>query len=106
MALCNDWCCDEQKREAMLAESREAVMLRRMEFVKHLAQQRGQTVERAIPAGEALPRPDGSEKFKSDDKPVVAPRCKCAQCTCDTIATITHPGACAECLRGWHRQVA
>ena len=97
---------------------------RKAEFVRFLAEQRGQTVDRVVPASPlstVLLRPSESEVAKSEEharfeatwpepRPRAADACACYQCAdaggCENRTTIDRPVRCRECAFGNHRQAA
>lgn len=80
---------------------------RHLRFIKALALTRGQTVDRAVPAGDlsgVLLCPNESENVESEETGVSAPpTCECFKCECSNVRTIAHPTRCEQCQKGWHR---
>lgn len=109
MGLCNDSCCNDEKRAAKKAEQDAIQFLNRLEFFRREALARGQTVDRVVPAEpmvSVLLRSNEPEKVESDDKATVfAPRCEC-HCPCDNIQTVSFPRRCRECAMGKHIKAA
>ena len=84
---------------------------RTLRFVKHLAEQRGQTLDRVVraePLSSVLLRPVESEDIGSgnvvrlDGKGPVADTCVCGDCRCENLLTLTHPTRCRDCANESH----
>lgn len=104
------------KQEGCTCKDARVLNSRYLRFVRHMAQQRGQTVDRVVtaePLSGILVRSDEPEVVESEE-PVTAvttvvghaivrmpPRCTCG-CSCENVQTVTHPRTCAECLKGVH----